>query len=198
MYSNIILEELEKDNPMVQDIELIVEQANRCKNIVGGLLNFARKNKMRPQEINIIDFVYRSLDSVVKTDRISTEVIAAIEDPSVMVDSEQMMQVFTNLEKNAVEAMPEGGKLTIDIKGNDDTVFVKFTDTGTGIAEENMDKLFTPFFTTKDVGKGTGLGLPLVYGIIKMHKGKIDVHSNNDPNEGETGTTFTLTIPRVS
>jgi signal transduction histidine kinase len=198
MYSNIILEELEKDNPMVQDIELIVEQANRCKNIVGGLLNFARKNKMKPQEINIIDFVYRSLDSVVKTDKVTTEVIAAIEDPMVMVDSEQMMQVFTNLEKNAIEAMPDGGKLTVDIQGNNDTVFVKFTDTGTGIAEENMDKLFTPFFTTKDVGKGTGLGLPLVYGIIKMHKGKIDVHSNNDPNEGETGTTFSLTIPRLS
>ena len=198
MYSNIILEELDKDNPMVQDVELIVEQANRCKNIVGGLLNFARKSKMKPQEVNIDEFVKRSLDSVVVPDNVKTQINSSIIDPLIMIDTEQMMQVFTNLEKNAVEAMPAGGLFTIDIKGSDEHVVVKFSDTGTGIAEENLDKLFTPFFTTKEVGKGTGLGLPLVYGIVKMHKGKIEVDTNNDSSKGQTGTTFTLTIPRVS
>jgi signal transduction histidine kinase len=70
------------------------------------------------------------------------------------------------------------------------------SDTGTGILKENMDKLFTPFFTTKEMGKGTGLGLALIYGIVKMHKGKIHVDSNADPAEGPTGTTFRITIPR--
>ncbi|HSN50632.1 MAG TPA: HAMP domain-containing sensor histidine kinase, partial [Bacteroidales bacterium] len=70
------------------------------------------------------------------------------------------------------------------------------SDTGTGISQENMDKIFTPFFTTKEMGKGTGLGLPLIYGIVKMHKGKITVDSNADPKKRPTGTTFTITIPR--
>lgn len=198
MYSNIILEELDKDNPMVQDVELIVEQANRCKNIVGGLLNFARKSKMKPQEVDINEFVNRSLESVVIPSNVKTEVTSTVDDPLIMIDTEQMMQVFTNLEKNAIEAMPNGGSLTIDISGTERDVMIKFSDTGTGIAEENLDKLFTPFFTTKEMGKGTGLGLPLVYGIVKMHKGKIEIDTNTNPSKGKTGTTFTLTIPRVS
>jgi signal transduction histidine kinase len=198
MYSNILLEEIDKDSPMVQDLELIVEQANRCKGIVSGLLNFARKSKMKPKEVNIIEFTKRSLDSVVIPDNVFTEINSSVTDPNIMIDTEQMMQVFTNLEKNAVEAMPIGGKLIIDIEGNDSSLKIYFSDTGTGIAEENLDKLFTPFFTTKELGKGTGLGLPLVYGIVKMHKGKIEVESNSDTSKGETGTTFILTLPRVS
>jgi signal transduction histidine kinase len=198
MYSNILLEELDKENPMVKDIELIVEQANRCKGIVGGLLNFARKSKIKPMEVNIVEFAKRSIDSVVIPKNVTTEINSTVSDSNIMIDSEQMMQVFTNLEKNAVEAMPNGGKLIIDIEGDDSSVVIYFSDTGSGIAEENLEKLFTPFFTTKELGKGTGLGLPLVYGIVKMHKGKIAVESNNDPSKGETGTTFILTIPRVS
>lgn len=198
MYSNLLLEELEKDNPMVKDLELIVEQASRCKGIVGGLLNFARKSKMKPVEVNVMDFTERSLSSVVIPSNVTTSINAQIKDPNFMIDSEQMMQVFTNLEKNAVEAMPNGGRLNIDIHGDEHNIVIKFSDTGTGIADENLDKLFTPFFTTKEVGKGTGLGLPLVYGIVKMHKGKIEVQSNSDSNKGQIGTTFTLTIPRIS
>jgi signal transduction histidine kinase len=65
-----------------------------------------------------------------------------------------------------------------------------------GIPEENMEKIFTPFFTTKEVGKGTGLGLPLIYGIVKMHRGQVHVVSNADPWKGPTGTTFTIKFPR--
>jgi signal transduction histidine kinase len=78
----------------------------------------------------------------------------------------------------------------------DDEIIIHISDTGSGISKENMDKIFTPFFTTKELGKGTGLGLPLIYGIVKMHKGKINVESNADPAEGPTGTTFTLMLPR--
>ena len=197
MYSNIILEELKEGDPHIKDVKLIVEQADRCKGIVGGLLNFARKNKLRPQEVDIREFVQRSLESVVIPSNVKTNIISHVGNPSIMIDKDQMMQVFTNLEKNACEAMPNGGELTIEIDGDDTNVIVKISDTGTGIAEENLDKLFTPFFTTKEIGKGTGLGLPLVYGIIKMHKGKINVKSNADQSAGKTGTTFTLTIPRI-
>lgn len=197
MYSNIILDELKPDDPHIKDVKLIVEQADRCKGIVSGLLNFARKNKVKPQEVNIKEFIERSLKSVVIPQNVKTKINIHNHDLTIMIDSDQMMQVFTNLEKNACEAMPEGGDLTIDINGDDKNMVVKISDTGTGIAEENLDKLFTPFFTTKEIGKGTGLGLPLVYGIVKMHKGKIDVSSNADSEAGKTGTTFTITLPRV-
>jgi signal transduction histidine kinase len=75
-------------------------------------------------------------------------------------------------------------------------VCFKVTDTGIGIPKENMSKIFTPFFTTKKMGKGTGLGLAVTYGIVKMHRGDIRVKSNADPAAGPTGTTFTVTIPR--
>jgi iron only hydrogenase large subunit-like protein/nitrogen-specific signal transduction histidine kinase len=198
MYSNLVLEELRKEDPLVKDLELIVEQSHRCKNIVGGLLNFARKNQVRPNEVNIVDFTKKSLESVLVPENIKTEIESSIEDPFVMIDTDQMMQVFTNIEKNAIEAMSEGGALKITISGDSNSFQVTFSDSGSGISEENMDKLFTPFFTTKEAGKGTGLGLPLVYGIVKMHNGKIEVKSNNDINKGKTGTSFILTIPRIN
>jgi signal transduction histidine kinase len=183
---------------MKADVRLIAEQADRCKGIVSGLLNFARKNKLKVDEVDIVDFMKRSLGNVVIPANVKTTVNSEIEDPMIMMDADQMLQAVTNLEKNAVEAMPDGGELTISIDGDAENVQICITDTGTGIAKENIEKLFTPFFTTKELGKGTGLGLPLVYGIIKMHKGKIAVKSIADPNEGKTGTEFIITLPRVN
>jgi len=119
-----------------------------------------------------------------------------MEDPMAMIDRDQFMQVLTNLEKNAVEAMPDGGILSVILEGTENDVKITVADTGTGIAPENMEKIFTPFCTTKAIGKGTGMGLPLVYGIVKMHKGQIKVKSVNDPNVGATGTRFKITLPR--
>jgi len=196
MYSNILKDEAPKDASIRKDLELIVEQANRCKNIVGGLLNFARKNQVRLIETDFNKFVAKSIDSIIKPDSIEVNFHTSLEDPIVMIDQDQMMQVLTNLEKNAVEAMSGGGCLTIGLSGNGSSVEINMKDTGIGIPKENMDKLFTPFFTTKEIGKGTGLGLPLIYGIVKMHKGQISVSSNAIPAEGPTGTNFKITIPR--
>jgi iron only hydrogenase large subunit-like protein len=196
MYSNILKDEAPQDDPIRKDLELIVEQANRCKNIVGGLLNFARKNQVRLTETDFNKFVAKSIDSIIKPDSIHVNFQTSLKDPIVMIDQDQMMQVLTNLEKNAVEAMPSGGNLTISLSGNGSSVEINMTDTGVGIPKENMDKLFTPFFTTKEIGKGTGLGLPLIYGIVKMHKGQISITSNAIPEEGPTGTNFKITIPR--
>ena len=198
MYSNIIMDELKEDDPMRKDVQLIVEQADRCKNIVGGLLNFARKNKVKLQEVDAFKFINKSIDSVVIPDNITIKAECKTDNPKAMFDSEQMMQVFTNLEKNAIEAMPEGGELKIVLEGDENNVNITFQDNGSGIKKENMDKLFTPFFTTKALGKGTGLGLPLVYGIIKVHNGKIKVESNANPEKGETGTKFIITLPRIN
>jgi iron only hydrogenase large subunit-like protein/nitrogen-specific signal transduction histidine kinase len=196
MYSNILKDEASKDDPLYRDLELIVEQTERCKHIVGGLLNFARKNQVKLEETDMEKFVQESINSILHDEKIKINFQVKTIHQFAHIDREQMMQVLTNLEKNAVEAMPEGGKLEITLDGNQDDIMILISDTGCGIPKDNMDKLFTPFFTTKEVGKGTGLGLPLVYGIVKMHKGNIKVDSNADPSQGKTGTTFTITLPR--
>ena len=111
--------------------------------------------------------------------------------PVIMADSDQLRQVFVNLLDNAAEAMPSGGSITLTTRPvGVQWIEIKVSDTGCGIPAENLGKLFTPFFTTKVLGKGTGLGLSIVYGIIKMHRGQINVQST----VGE-GTTFTITLP---
>ncbi len=196
MYSNILKDETPEDNPIWQDLDLIVEQTARCKSIVGGLLNFARKNQVNLQEANMTDFVKQSISSILKPANVSIQFDNKIAYPMANIDHGQMMQVLTNLEKNGVEAMPDGGTLTISLADDNENIFINIQDQGTGITKENMEHLFTPFFTTKGLGKGTGLGLPLVYGIVKMHKGKIDIETNADAGAGQTGTTFKISFPR--
>jgi iron only hydrogenase large subunit-like protein/nitrogen-specific signal transduction histidine kinase len=196
MYSNILKDETSAENSVYQDLELIVEQTERCKKIVGGLLNFARKNQVKLEETDIEKFLNDSISSILNNGKVKIELSVNTDNTMASIDRDQMMQVLTNLEKNAIEAMPEGGTLGIELTGNEYSVEINLSDTGIGIAKKNMEKLFTPFFTTKEVGKGTGLGLPLVYGIVKMHKGQIKVESNAIPEEGQTGTTFKITLPR--
>jgi two-component system NtrC family sensor kinase len=107
-----------------------------------------------------------------------------------MADFDQLQQVCTNLILNAIQAMPDGGRLTLRTSVNNEQLKIEVQDTGSGISPENMSKLFTPFFTTKREVKGVGLGLAVVYGIVQRHKGKIEVQSK----EGE-GTTFTIYLP---
>ncbi len=196
MYSNILKEEADPSSTMYQDLELISEQAERCKGIVGGLLNFARKNQVRLTECNLEQLAKHSLDSVIRPDNIDLKFLSELQNPMVWIDRDQITQVLTNLEKNAVEAMPNGGIISVELTEIEDNIKLTVSDTGTGISQENIDKIFTPFFTTKGIGQGTGLGLPLIYGIVKMHKGKINVESNNNPEKGKTGTTFIISIPR--
>ena len=196
MYSNILKEEAAADDPIIEDLNLIVEQSDRCKKIVGGLLNFARKNQVKPEETNVVEFCKHSLHSVIVPANIITEFISEKEKIIAFIDKDQMMQVLTNLEKNAIDAMPEGGVLSIKIEDHDIDFTIFISDNGCGIKEENMDKIFTPFFTTKEIGKGTGMGLPLVYGIVKMHKGQINVESNTNIDSGITGTQFKIRLPK--
>ena len=105
----------------------------------------------------------------------------------------KLQQVFVNLLLNARDAMPGGGRLTIDTSMNDSIVLVDIRDTGVGITQENIKRIYDPFFTTKNTGKGTGLGLAVTYGIIQDHGGRIFVEST--PGKGSK---FTLSLPLVS
>lgn len=196
MYSNILLDEAPADAPVREDLKLIVEQAGRCKKIVAGLLNFARKNQVNHQHLSIKTLVQHSLESIIIPGHVNIQAIDETTNADAMLDSEQMTQVITNLVKNAIDAMPHGGQITIKLEDTLSDVFISISDTGTGIREEDRSKIFEPFFTTKSIGKGTGLGLATAYGIVKMHKGQITVESNNDPAKGQTGTTFRIALPR--
>jgi signal transduction histidine kinase len=111
--------------------------------------------------------------------------------PTIQTDQAQLQQVLVNLIENSEDAMPWGGKLFIRTRnGPAGMITIEVEDTGKGIPPENLTKLFTPFFTTKPIGVGTGLGLAIIYGIIKLHRGQINVRSELDK-----GTTFTIHLP---
>lgn len=196
MYSNILLEESKPGDPFSEDLKLIVEQAARCKKIVGGLLNFARKNQVNHQMVSIRDLVNHSLESLIIPGKIKINITDKCTNAEAMLDYEQMMQVLTNLIKNAFDAIPGEGIIDIRLEDTLSDVIMIISDSGTGIREEDRAKIFEPFFTTKGIGHGTGLGLATAYGIVKMHKGQITAESNNDPAKGPTGTSFKIVLPR--
>lgn len=195
MYSNILLDECEENDPIRADLQLIVEQAERCKRIVGGLLNFARKSQVKWDDVNASDLIASSMNAVVVPENVNFSFTPPAQQIKFQIDGEQIMQVLTNLYKNGIEAMPEGGTIAIGLSVQQGMVSIAVSDSGSGIPKANLDKIFEPFFTTKEIGKGTGLGLATAYGIIKMHKGKITVESNDDPSKGATGTTFLIELP---
>ncbi len=176
-------------------LSLMSRELERCGNIVSGLLSFSRHSEMKYGDVDLNEI----LEQVIALTRhkmeiqdihLSTELYAH---PLVVHgDLTHLQQCFLNLIFNAMEAMPEGGQLSVtsklDIPNNN--ALVRIRDTGCGIAEENLDHIFDPFFTTKEEGEGTGLGLSIVYGVVRNHGGEIKV----DSRVGK-GTTFVLTIP---
>lgn len=196
--SKVMLDYLDKSSEDYEDIELIVEQAERCKKIVSGLLDFARKNKVILQPANIVEHLNQCLKSIIKNENITITVDSAkIAEPEFEIDKDQIAQVFTNLVVNASEAMqPQGGKIHIELSDTKNELKVELSDNGPGIPEEYRNKIFEPLFTTKQIGKGTGLGLAVTYGIIKMHHGQIHVDTNTEEDKGPTGTKFVINIPR--
>jgi signal transduction histidine kinase len=196
MYSNLLLEECGDNQQLKEDLELVVEQAGRCKDIVGGLLNFARKNQVNYVQSDLEELLRISSSSMIFPGNISYSLENNLSNPFAELDREQMVQLISNLLKNGMEAMPNGGTLRVILSDREGWVIIRIRDEGTGIAPEDLEKIFEPFYTTKGIGKGTGLGLATCYGIVKMHRGQIDVKSNNRPENGPTGTEFIIKLPR--
>jgi len=172
---------------------LIRDEAFRCKNITNGLLDFSRlrAGQRVPVDVaEIIKAVARLVTHQQRGDNIQIDVEAAAGLARVSGDVSQLQQAVVALATNAIDAMPEGGTLTLRASCSGPRVLVQVIDTGIGIPPENMTRIFDPFFTTKDVGRGTGLGLAVCYGILSDHGGRLDVRSTVG-----TGTTFTITLP---
>jgi two-component system NtrC family sensor kinase len=172
----------------------IVGQTERVKRIVGDLLEFARGREPQLTEVDLPGLIaeaFRRLGSVRKTDNVRFSLDAGPGRIILSADQGQLEQVFNNLFANAVDAMEGRGSLSVSVRETEGSAVTIVSDSGSGIPRESIEKIFEPFFSTKD--KGTGLGLAIVYNIIKKHGGDITVESE----EGK-GTTFTITLPAVS
>ena len=181
------------DERAKHSLETIVTQVERITKIMNQFLAFARRRPAERRAVALKDIVEDSLEMLQeRLARHHIQVVAEVPDhvPLIHADPHQMSQVLLNLFINALHAMPDGGNLTVTVKPETDVVALLVADTGHGIPRENLSKIFTPFFTTKEVGKGTGLGLTVVHGIIEEHGGRISVDS-----EPGKGTTFTILLP---
>jgi signal transduction histidine kinase len=189
------IEKCTEDNQSKEDLSLIIEEANRCKNIVANLLNFARQGKLRVTSVNIYDLITNITKMLLINPEFSDIEISInneIDSLEIQGDNDQLKQVFLNILTNSCEALESSSnkKVVINLKKIENNILIEIADSGCGIPQENIGKVFTPFFTTKKMGKGTGLGLAITYGIVKMHKGEIKVNSTVGK-----GTTFIITLP---
>ena len=195
IYANLMMEGLAPDDAKREDLEKIVHETTRCKDIVKSLLEFARQSgpKFELTDVNraITDGLL-FLENQVTFHNI--EIIKELDPtlPPMWGNAGQLKQVFLNIMINAADAMHGRGILTIKTfpSADNNKVIIEFTDTGGGIPEEILPRIFDPFFTTKGVGEGTGLGLSMSYGIVKEHKGNIEVDT-----VVESGTTFRVVLP---
>lgn len=184
----------EQKNEIVGELTMIADETARCGNIVKNLLLFSRKKVGEFKENNIRTLVEQStklIDHHLKMNNISLRQTFGDDIPLVVCDAEQIQQALLALEINAVEAMQNEGMLEISVrKISEQELQILISDSGSGIRDEDLPHIFEPFYTTKKEGKGTGLGLAVVYGIIERHNGRIEAVS-----EINKGTTFTITLP---
>ena len=194
LYSDAMYADASEGDPRREDLKMIISEAQRCKIIVADLLNFARQHELMAQETDLNALLEEVITKVNGQPHFELLELRCQLDPKlplIQADPAQLQQVFINLLNNSADATDGPGTITITTRSVDGaSVEVLVADTGSGIPPESLEKLFTPFFTTKPAGKGTGLGLAIVYGIVKMHRGQIRVESR----VGQ-GTTVIISLP---
>jgi len=192
-FSQGMLEQMPPESAFVEPLRIVEREALRCKRIIQNLLDFSRHSRPSMALIrltSVLDTTLEALGPQMTLQRV--EVVRAYDANAseIWADAHQLQQVFTNIILNAIQAMPEGGRLTVSVAAKSGEMAVSFRDTGIGIPEENLGRIFDPFFTTKEIGEGTGLGLSVSFFIIKQHQGTIDVES-----EVGKGSCFTVRLP---
>lgn len=203
VYIKLLLKKYEQNGLQTEEtkkqLEKIGKETERCSRIIKNLLDFSRQTQvaLRPVDINkVIEATLAIIGHQISLENIKVDERLCAPLPLILVDFDQIQQALMNIMLNAAQAMPNGGELTITTsvaKGlridnaMRDAVKIDISDTGIGIPRENLGRLFTPFFTTKEKGKGVGLGLSVVHGIIERHHGKIEIQSDLG-----AGTTFSI------
>jgi len=176
-----------------EDIKKIETASLQARDIIQKLLVFARQRPPKKTQVNLNQVVQDGLFLFeARCAKEGVELIRTLSPnmPEITADPAQLSQVLVNLVVNALQSIPGGGRITVETRFCDNSVYLAVTDTGTGMSKQVLEKIFVPFFTTKDVGQGTGLGLPVVHGIVTAHGGSIDVESK----EGR-GTRFEIRLP---
>ncbi len=208
-FSELLLAGREEGSPDYADLQKVIQAAGKGADLIQRLLAFSRKAESNPRPINLNHQVEQIKDMLTRAIPKMTEIELILADSlsTTNADPTQIDQVLMNLAVNARDAMPDGGKLTIETKNvaldeeycrghvgakPGDYVLLSVSDTGCGMDEETLQRIFEPFFTTKTVGKGTGLGLAMVYGIVKQHGGYVTCDS-----EPGSGSTFKIYLPVV-
>ena len=164
-----------------------------AREVIKKLLLFARQAPSKKEMVNLNQLIKDGLhffEARCAKEGIELDRLLSNDLPKIKCDRAQLNQVLVNLVVNAIQAMPQGGKLTIETNTTDDNVYLIVKDTGIGMTDDVIKKIFNPFFTTKDVNEGTGLGLSVVHGIITSHKGMIKAESSVDK-----GSRFEIKLP---
>jgi two-component system, NtrC family, sensor kinase len=195
LYGNLMREKLEESHPLTNNLNYILEDAERCKDIVKNLLAYSRQTRPAKNVFYLNNLVGESL-RLIRDQKLfmNVKIIKDLDDCQILVnaDKNQLCQVLINLIINAFDAMEGSGTLTLRTYRDRKAfkAYIEVSDTGNGIPQENLSKVFDPFFTTKEVGKGTGLGLSMAYGILEENHGKISIK-----HTGPDGTTILLELP---
>jgi signal transduction histidine kinase len=176
-------------------LEVIVREAHHCKGIINGLLNFGRKSDGLNYAVDINALLMEILDLIKHQpnyEEMAIEATLTENIPAILADPSALRQVFMNLLINACHAIKDGGSVEVGTNYSDvdQAIFIEVRDSGCGISPDVIDRIWDPFFTTKEVGKGIGLGLALSYNIVKRHGGEISVSST----VGD-GSQFTVSLP---
>lgn len=196
IYNNLTLEDLKEENETRQNVRKAIQETLRARDIIKGLLEFARPKNLETSLDDVNDVVRRTLDLIAGNKAFFGDInlrVSLSKTPlRAFIDKAQIQQVITNLMINSVEAISGKGEisLTTGLTPDEKWIEIAISDTGCGIPEEYLGKLFEPFFTTKKEKGGTGLGLAVSYSIVARHKGKIEVRS-----EPGKGSTFTIRLP---
>ena len=192
-HAHMLRKKKDLEEQQKEDLDVVIRETSRVRDIVRGLLDFARQSPadMEPLDVNeVIRQTMMLLHNQKEFKKVVIQEDLSQGVPTVRGDKNQLQQVFLNLALNACESMPEGGTLSVETSAAQGKVSITVSDSGCGINQEDLGKIFDPFYTTKPVGKGTGLGLSVSYGIIEQHGGRIEVES-----QAGRGTTFTVTLP---
>jgi len=195
-FAQLIIKNNNLNEQAKQDVEKIIKAVLNSREIIKKLMYFSRQMPQNFTNVNLNQIIKDAMyfiEPQCSKENIAISYQLSDNIPSIHADNLQLNQVIVNLVVNAIQAMPEGGKLTISTRNDSQSAFLSVEDTGVGISKKIMQHIFNPFFTTKVIGKGTGLGLSVVHGIIATHKGKIDVKSK----EG-VGTKFEIEFPIIT
>jgi two-component system NtrC family sensor kinase len=197
-FAELALSDIPQESETRKDLEIVMREAVRARDVVRRLLDFARQSessRARASLNDVVEDVVALSQHLIHTSGVTLNLVLEEDLPWILVDVNQMKQVLLNLIHNALQAMPNGGELTISTKstarGGRDWIKVSVQDTGIGIPKLDQARIFEPFYTTKGQEGGTGLGLSVTYGIITDHGGQIDVES-----QPGAGSKFSVWLPQ--